>query len=153
MIMLDRRGPNVAAGNRSIARARSGVPLAQAETPRSQDHPTRVRLCCGGGTVGGMNGILIGDTRVSTADQDLTSQRAALLRLGVLDSNIYIDHGLTGTNRAKPGLREALAAVREGDTLVVTKLDRLARSVKDAREIADELTTKKGWRWRVRRVT
>lgn len=57
-------------------------------------------------------------------------------------SNIYVDHGLTGTNRARPGLREALAAVREGDTLAVTKLDRLARSVRDAREIADELTTK-----------
>lgn len=89
-----------------------------------------------------MNGIQIGYARVSTADQDLTSQRDALLRLGVLDSNIYVDHGLTGTNRARPGLREALAAVRAGDTFVVTKLDRLARSVKDARDIADELTTK-----------
>lgn len=56
--------------------------------------------------------------------------------------DIYVDHGLTGTDRARPGLREALAAVREGDTLVVTKLDRLARSVTDARDIADELTTK-----------
>ena len=79
---------------------------------------------------------------ISTADQDLTSQRDALLRLGVLDSNIYVDHGLTGANRARPGLREALAAVREGDTLVVTKLDRLAGSVHDARDIADELTAK-----------
>jgi len=40
-----------------------------------------------------------------------------------------VDHGLTGTNRARPGLREALAACRSGDTLVVTKLDRLARSL------------------------
>ena len=48
--------------------------------------------------------------------------------------------GLTGTNRERPGLREALAACRRGDTLVVTKLDRLARSVPDARDIADELT-------------
>ncbi len=39
-------------------------------------------------------------------------------------------------------MRQALAAVREGDTLVVTKLDRLARSVRDARDIADELTAK-----------
>lgn len=89
-----------------------------------------------------MNAIQIGYARVSTADQDLTSQRNALLRLGVLDSNIYVDHGLTGTNRARPGLREALAAAREGDTFVVTKLDRLARSVKDAHDIADELTMK-----------
>lgn len=89
-----------------------------------------------------MNGIQIGYARVSTADQDLTSQRNALLRLGVLDSNIYVDHGMTGANRARPGLREALAAVRAGDTLAVTKLDRLARSLRDARDIADELTTK-----------
>jgi DNA invertase Pin-like site-specific DNA recombinase len=89
-----------------------------------------------------MNAIQTGDARVSTADQDLTSQRDALLRLGVLDSNIYLDHGLTGTNRARPRLREALAAVREGDTFVVTKPDRLARSVKDARDIADELAIK-----------
>jgi DNA invertase Pin-like site-specific DNA recombinase len=41
-----------------------------------------------------------------------------------------------------PGLREALAACRAGDTLVVTKLDRLARSLPDARAIADELTTR-----------
>jgi DNA invertase Pin-like site-specific DNA recombinase len=53
---------------------------------------------------------------------------------------IYVDHGLTGTNRDRPGLRQALAACRSGDTLVVTKLDRLARSVPDARDIIDELT-------------
>jgi DNA invertase Pin-like site-specific DNA recombinase len=45
-------------------------------------------------------------------------------------------------NRERPGLREALAACREGDTLVVTKLDRLARSLPDARAIADELTVR-----------
>jgi DNA invertase Pin-like site-specific DNA recombinase len=49
-------------------------------------------------------------------------------------------HGLTGTNRDRPGLRPALAACRAGDTLVVTKLDRLARSLPDARDILDELT-------------
>jgi len=53
---------------------------------------------------------------------------------------IYVDHGLTGTNRARPGLRQALAACRAGDTLAVAKLDRLARSVPDARDIVDELT-------------
>jgi len=40
----------------------------------------------------------------------------------------------------RPGLGEALAACREGDALVVTKLDRLARTVPDARDIVDELT-------------
>ena len=62
--------------------------------------------------------------------------------LGVADNRVYVDHGLTGTNRERPGLREALAACREGDTLLVTKLDRLARSLPDARAIADELTVR-----------
>ena len=45
--------------------------------------------------------------------------------------HIYTDHGLTGRTRARPGFDQTLAAVRCGDTLVVTKLDRLARSVTD----------------------
>ena len=61
------------------------------------------------------------------------------MELGVAEERIYTDHGLTGTARARPGLDQALAAVREGDTLVVPKLDRLARSVPDARAIADRL--------------
>ncbi len=72
----------------------------------------------------------------------MTAQRDALIGLGVEADRIYVDHGLTGTNRERPGLREALAACRAGDTLVVTKLDRLARSLPDARAIADELTTR-----------
>jgi DNA invertase Pin-like site-specific DNA recombinase len=82
----------------------------------------------------------IGYARCSTESQDLAAQRAALEGLGVPADRIYTDHGLTGTNRARPGLAQALAAVRAGDTLVVPKLDRLARSVPDARAIADELT-------------
>jgi hypothetical protein len=60
--------------------------------------------------------------------------------LGVGDDRIYVDHGLTGTNLDRPGLRLALAACRTGDTLVVTKLDRQARSLPAARDILDELT-------------
>lgn len=85
-------------------------------------------------------GTLIGYARVSTRGQDLTAQREALLGLGVALDRVYVDHGLAGTNRDRTGLREALAAVREGDRLVVTKLDRLARSVPDARDIVGELT-------------
>ncbi|EMY33013.1 DNA-invertase [Arthrobacter crystallopoietes BAB-32] len=85
----------------------------------------------------------MGYARVSTNQQDLTAQRNGLTALGVPEDRIYTDHGLTGTNRARPGLREAIAAVRDGDTLVVTKLDRLARSVPDARDIVEELTKKK----------
>jgi len=82
--------------------------------------------------------------RCSTDDQDLTAQRDALIALGVTPERIYVDHGLTGTNRARPGFREALAACRAGDTLVVTKLDRLARSLPDVRDIVDELTQRGG---------
>lgn len=89
-----------------------------------------------------MNALLVGYARCSTDQQDLTAQRDGLLALGVEVDRIYVDHGLTGTNRQRPGLREALAACRAGDTLVVTKLDRLARSLPDARAIADELTTR-----------
>jgi len=87
-----------------------------------------------------MNELLVGYARVSTEQQDLTAQREGLHALGVGDDRIYVDHGLTGTNRDRPGLRLALAACRGGDTFVVTKLDRLARSLPDSRDILDELT-------------
>jgi DNA invertase Pin-like site-specific DNA recombinase len=89
-----------------------------------------------------MAGLLIGYARCSTDEQDLTAQRDALTALGVDAERIYLDHGLTGANRERPGLREALAACRAGDTLVVPKLDRLARSVPDARDIGDSLTAR-----------
>ncbi|NVK42795.1 MAG: recombinase family protein, partial [Oceanospirillaceae bacterium] len=86
-----------------------------------------------------MTNLRIGYARCSTDAQDLAAQRAALEILGVASERIYTDHGLTGRNRDRPGLAQALAAVRAGDTLVVPKLDRLARSVPDARDIADGL--------------
>jgi len=89
-----------------------------------------------------MTTTLIGYARCSTDKQDLAAQRAALEQLGVAADRIYTDHGLTGTNRSRPGLDQALAAVRTGDTLVVLKLDRLARSVPDARFIADALVAR-----------
>ena len=80
-------------------------------------------------------GELIGYARCSTVLQDLTAQRQALAALGVPDDRIYLDKGLTG-------LDQALAAVRSSDTLVVPKLDRLARSVPDARHIGDSLVAR-----------
>src|SRR5699024_10663010 len=90
------------------------------------------------------NHMLVGYARCSTThqDQDLTAQRERLMSLGVEAENIYTDAGLSGTNRDRPGLRESLAATRAGDTYVVTKLDRLVRSVRDAKDIADELEAK-----------
>ena len=87
-------------------------------------------------------GMKIGYARCSTRSQDLEAQRKALLELGVAEDRIHTDHGLTGANRERPGLDRALAALREGDTLVVPKLDRLARSAPDARAIADGLAAR-----------
>src|SRR6266404_8498357 len=86
-----------------------------------------------------MTATRVGYARCSTDHQDLAVQQAMLQALGVAPERIYMDRGLTGTTRARPGLDQALAAVREGDTLVVPKLDRLARSVPDARAIGDDL--------------
>jgi len=100
--------------------------------------PVNVRLM--GHTPGPCLDPLIGYARVSTDAQYVTAQRDALQTLGVSAERIYVDRGLTGTNRDRPGLREALAACRAGATLVVTKLDRLARSLPDARDIVDDLS-------------
>jgi DNA invertase Pin-like site-specific DNA recombinase len=86
--------------------------------------------------------LLTGYARCSTDEQDLTAQHQALQAMGVPVERIYMDKGLTGTNRQRPGLDQALAAVRAGDTLVVPKLDRLARSVPDARAIGDSLVAR-----------
>ena len=93
-------------------------------------------------TLSAMTTTLIGYARCSTDKQDLAAQKDALRKLGVAADRIYTDHGFTGTRRARPGLDQALAAVRDGDTLVVPKLDRLARSVPDARAIGDELSAR-----------
>ncbi|MEM0677131.1 MULTISPECIES: recombinase family protein [Corynebacterium] len=81
----------------------------------------------------------IGYARVSTEKQDLEAQRLILTNAGVADCRIYFDHGVSGRDKQRPGLKQAMAACRSGDTLVVTKLDRLARSVHDASEISEHL--------------
>ena len=86
--------------------------------------------------------MLIGYARCSTDKQDLAAQVAILAGLGVAVERIYTDHGFTGTHRARPGLDQALAALRKGDAFVVPKLDRLARSVPDARAIAESLAAR-----------
>lgn len=86
--------------------------------------------------------MLIGYARCSTRGQDLRAQRSALKKLGVPADQIFTDKGFTGRNRDRPGLREALAACRAGDQLIVAKLDRLGRSAVDLRAISDELERK-----------
>ncbi|MFJ6044741.1 recombinase family protein [Brachybacterium paraconglomeratum] len=89
-----------------------------------------------------MSPLKVGYARVSTDEQDLTAQRDGLAAFGVDPKRIYVDHGLTGRNADREGLRQALAACRNGDTFVATKLDRLTRSVRDAHQIADDLAAR-----------
>src|SRR4030095_16219635 len=71
----------------------------------------------------------IGYARVSTNEQNLNLQRDALRKAGVLAKDIFTDT-ITGTKSERPGLAQALSHLREGDTLVVWRLDRLGRSLK-----------------------
>lgn len=73
-------------------------------------------------TIFPMTHVLIGYARCSTDKQDLAVQRETLLNLGIAAERIYTDKGFTGTTRTRPGLDQALAAVRRGDTLVVALL-------------------------------
>lgn len=82
----------------------------------------------------------VGYSRVSTNDQDVAAQHKFLRDAGVDEDRIYTDVGFTGKNLQRAGLSEALAAVRDGDTLVVPKMDRLARNVEDTLQIVRELT-------------
>jgi len=71
--------------------------------------------------------LLIGYARVSTEDQNLELQLGALKKAGC--SKIFTDR-TSGVDAERPGLKEVLSHLRETDTLVVWKLDRLGRSVK-----------------------
>lgn len=80
--------------------------------------------------------MLIGHARVSTQDQSLELQRGALTKAG--RQKVFEDK-VSGTRADRPGLAKALEMLREGDTLVVWKLDRLGRSVKQLVDLVGEL--------------
>ncbi len=80
--------------------------------------------------------MLIGYARVSTDDQNLNLQKDALQQAGC--EKIYSDHS-SGAKTARPGLSLALEVARLGDILVVWRLDRLGRSLKDLIEIMSTL--------------
>ena len=83
---------------------------------------------------------IIGYARVSSAGQKLEVQREKLLAAGV--ERLY-EEKRSGTNTDRQQLQEALSYVREGDTFIVTKIDRLARSAADLLNIVKQLTDKK----------
>ena len=80
--------------------------------------------------------MLVGYARVSTDDQDLTLQRTALKQAGC--KRIY-EEKVSGATRDRPALTRMLDQLREGDVVVVARLDRLARSTRDLLEIAEIL--------------
>src|SRR5436189_2916273 len=84
--------------------------------------------------------MLIGYARVSTQDQTLNLQKDALEKLGC--NKIFTDTA-SGAKAERIGLEEALAYVREGDTLVVWRLDRLGRSLKHLIETVTKLNNRK----------
>ena len=86
--------------------------------------------------------MLIGYARVSTNEQNLDLQRDALLKAGVSAKNLYTDK-ITGTKSERPGLAAGLSHLREGDTLVVWRLDRLGRSLKHLIETITKLNNRK----------
>lgn len=83
------------------------------------------------------SGKLLGYARVSTTDQDLTVQREALARAGV---SVIFEEKASGTKRdGRTELQKVLSVLGEGDALVVTRLDRLGRSLRDLANIAHEI--------------
>ena len=80
--------------------------------------------------------MLIGYARVSTQDQNLELQIDALTKAGC---HRLFDDKMSGSRAERPGLAKALDMLREGDTLVVWKLGRLGRSVKNLVDLVGQL--------------
>jgi len=75
-------------------------------------------------------GFLVGYARVSTQDQNLDLQIEALRKAGVKEDNLHVEK-LSATSKNRPALDNAIKDLREGDTLLVWRLDRFARSMRD----------------------
>ncbi|MEH4266303.1 recombinase family protein [Klebsiella aerogenes] len=80
--------------------------------------------------------MLIGYARVSTGDQNLDLQKNALIRA---ECELVFEDMASGKNARRPGLKRALRRLKPGDVLVVWKLDRLGRSVRDLITLVSEL--------------
>ncbi len=79
---------------------------------------------------------LVGYARVSTRDQHPQAQTDALTAAGC--EKVFVDHA-SGTLARRTALDEVLAYLRDGDTLAITKLDRLGRPVRNLKQVADDL--------------
>ncbi|SKX74603.1 resolvase [Mycobacteroides abscessus subsp. abscessus] len=84
--------------------------------------------------------MLIGYARVSTTEQSTGLQLDALHSAGV--ERVFVDEGVSGSVSSRPELDRCLEVLREGDTLVVWRLDRLARSLKNLLELVESLSNR-----------
>lgn len=87
-------------------------------------------------------GKLIGYARVSTRAQDTDRQEQDLLAAGVRRDDLYVDQGVSGARASRIELDKAIEAMHDGDTLVVTTLDRLGRSTVNMLKLAKEIKAK-----------
>ncbi len=86
-------------------------------------------------------GFLVGYARVSTLEQNLDMQIEALKRAGVKDDNIHTEK-ISGASYRRPALDLAIMDLRQGDTFVVWRLDRLARSMQQLYAALDRIYAK-----------
>jgi len=86
-------------------------------------------------------GLLVGYARVSTEEQSLDLQLDALRKAGVLEDNLHTEKK-SGASQKRPGLDLAIKDLRDGDTLVVWRLDRLARSMRQLYARLDQVYAK-----------
>ncbi|MYA99276.1 recombinase family protein, partial [Candidatus Poribacteria bacterium] len=82
--------------------------------------------------------MLVGYMRVSTHEQTTDLQMDALIKAGVAPDWIYSDTG-SGTRKDLPGWKDCNKVLRQGDTLIVWRLDRLGRSLQNLVEIINDL--------------
>jgi hypothetical protein len=121
----------------AIKRRRAG----RSATATSRRRPGAVKAAGGRGTSPAADfamakPMLIGYARVSTVDQNLALQRDALTEAGC--QRIFTEQ-MSGAVTDRPALHDALEFARGGDTLIVWKLDRLARSMKQLIETIEDL--------------
>ena len=79
-----------------------------------------------------------GYARVSTKDQNIGMQVDALVDAGVERENIFTDEGVSGKRSSRPGLDAMLGKLREGDEVVVWRLDRLGRSMIHVAQLGED---------------
>jgi DNA invertase Pin-like site-specific DNA recombinase len=110
----------------------AAVMAARAKKAAGRAAPGSDKAAAGGG-----RGKLFGYARVSTTDQDLSVQREALHDAGV---GTIFEEKASGTKRdGRTELQKVLGVLGNGDTLVVTRLDRLGRSLRDLANVANEI--------------